>query len=68
MPNLGGWEWVIILVIVLLVFGVGRIAKIGEELGRGVSAFRQGVKEGSEGDETEEQSEAEEKTPEKPTS
>ncbi|MGW8319814.1 MAG: twin-arginine translocase TatA/TatE family subunit, partial [Candidatus Promineifilaceae bacterium] len=29
MPNLGGWEWVIILVIVLLVFGVGRIGRLG---------------------------------------
>ena len=55
MPSLGGWEWVIILVIVLLVFGIGRIGKLGEELGKGVRAFRQGVKEGNE----EEQEEAE---------
>lgn len=45
MPNLGGWEWVIILVIVLLVFGVGRIGRLGEELGKGVRAFREGVRE-----------------------
>ena len=45
MPNLGGWEWVIILVIVLLIFGVGRIGRLGEELGKGVRAFRQGVRE-----------------------
>lgn len=42
----GGWEWLIILAIVLLIFGVGRIARVGGELGKGVSAFRQGVKEG----------------------
>ncbi len=48
MATLGGWEWVIILVIVLLVFGVGRISKLGSELGKGISAFRQGVKEGQE--------------------
>jgi len=48
MPNLGGWEWLIILVIVLLVFGIGRIGKLGEELGKGVRAFRQGVREGGE--------------------
>lgn len=41
-----GWEWVIILVIVLLVFGVGRISKLGNELGKGISAFREGVREG----------------------
>ena len=48
MPNLGGWEWVIILVIVLLLFGVGRIGRLGEELGKGVRAFRQGVSSGDE--------------------
>jgi sec-independent protein translocase protein TatA len=42
----GGWEWIIILAIVLLIFGVGRIARIGGEMGKGVSAFRQGLKEG----------------------
>ena len=42
----GGWEWLVILAIVLLVFGVGRIARVGGELGKGVSAFRQGIKEG----------------------
>ncbi|MGB3717830.1 MAG: twin-arginine translocase TatA/TatE family subunit [Candidatus Promineifilaceae bacterium] len=53
MPSLGGWEWVIILVIVLLIFGIGRVGKLGEELGRGVRAFREGVKEGSEDETTE---------------
>jgi sec-independent protein translocase protein TatA len=48
MPSLGGWEWVIILVIVLLVFGIGRVGKLGEELGKGVRAFRQGVRESGE--------------------
>jgi sec-independent protein translocase protein TatA len=42
----GQWEWVIILVVVLLVFGVGRVSKLGEELGKGISAFRQGVRDG----------------------
>ena len=57
MATLGGWEWVIILVIVLLVFGVGRISKIGSELGQGVRAFREGLREGQEDelDETEEE-------------
>jgi sec-independent protein translocase protein TatA len=48
MPSMGGWEWVIILVIVLLIFGVGRVGKLGEELGKGISAFRQGVKDDGE--------------------
>ena len=43
-----GWEWIIILVIVLLVFGIGRIGKLGSELGRSISAFRMGLREGQE--------------------
>ena len=56
----GGWEWLIILAIVLLIFGVGRIARVGGEMGKGVSAFRQGLKEGQ--DETDK--DAVEKKPE----
>jgi sec-independent protein translocase protein TatA len=55
MATLGGWEWIIILVIVLLVFGVGRISKLGNELGKGITAFREGLREGTEGDQEEEE-------------
>lgn len=42
-----GWpELLLILAIVLLIFGVGRIARVGGELGKGVSAFREGLQEG----------------------
>lgn len=52
---INGWEWVIILVVVLLVFGVGRVSKLGSELGKGISAFREGLKQGqSDQSETEE--------------
>lgn len=44
----GGWEWIIILIIVILVFGVGRIGKLGSELGKGIRAFRQGLRESEE--------------------
>ncbi len=39
----GGFELIIILLIVVLVFGVGRIGKIGKELGTGIREFRKGV-------------------------
>jgi sec-independent protein translocase protein TatA len=39
----GGWEWIIVLIIVLLLFGPGRIGKIAGELGRGIKAFRDGI-------------------------
>ncbi|HLF26645.1 MAG TPA: twin-arginine translocase TatA/TatE family subunit [Anaerolineae bacterium] len=43
MPNFGGAELLIILVIVLLIFGVGRIARVGRELGTGIREFRKGI-------------------------
>lgn len=38
-----GMEWIIILVIVILLFGVGRIGKIAKELGSGIRSFKQGL-------------------------
>jgi len=49
MFRLGGWEWIIILVIVVLLFGPGRIGKISGELGRSIRAFKDGLS-GSEDD------------------
>lgn len=51
--GLGPWELGIILVIVIIIFGVGRISKLGGELGKSVSSFRQGLKDGMEDDEEE---------------
>lgn len=36
-------ELLIILVVVLLLFGPGRIAKIAGELGKGIRSFREGA-------------------------
>ena len=54
--GLGPWELGIILIVVLLIFGVGRISKIGGELGQGIKEFRKGVREGLDTDEEEEKS------------
>ena len=43
MPSLGPTELIIILVIVLLLFGVGRVSRIGGELGSAVANFRKGL-------------------------
>jgi sec-independent protein translocase protein TatA len=43
MPTLHLPEILLIVVILLLVFGVGRIAKIGGELGAGIKAFKDGL-------------------------
>lgn len=42
--SLGPTELIIILVIVILLFGVGRIGKIAGELGSGIRSFRDGLK------------------------
>ena len=55
MLGLGPTELVIILVIIVIVFGVGRISKIGGELGSGIKAFKEGLG----GDEEEEAADVE---------
>lgn len=45
--NLGPTELIIILVIVLLLFGVGRVSRIGGEMGSAVANFRKGLQEGA---------------------
>jgi sec-independent protein translocase protein TatA len=47
MPGLGPTELIIILIIVLLLFGVGRVSRIGGELGSAVANFRKGLQEGA---------------------
>ena len=54
----GVWELVIVLVIVLLLFGPGRLSKIAGELGSGIRNFRDGLSEGKEEEETENGDEA----------
>ena len=46
MPQLGVWELLIILVIVLLIFGASRLTGIGKGLGGAITAFRNEVKQG----------------------
>ncbi len=37
----GGWEWAILLVIVLIIFGVGRLPEIGGAIGKSIREFRE---------------------------
>ncbi len=41
--RLGGAEWIIILIIIILVFGPGRIGKVAGELGKSIKSFREGL-------------------------
>jgi len=57
MFHLGTTELIIILVILVLLFGVGRISKIAGELGKGMSSFRNGLKSNEESPEASEKKE-----------
>jgi sec-independent protein translocase protein TatA len=40
MPTIGVWELVVILIIVLVIFGAGRLSEVGGALGKGIREFR----------------------------
>ena len=44
MPALGPWELIIVLLIVVVIFGAGRLAEIGGALGKSVKEFRSATK------------------------
>jgi sec-independent protein translocase protein TatA len=54
-----GAEWIVILVIVILLFGPGRIGKIAGELGRSIKNFREGL--GGKDEQTEQAEKTEDK-------
>ncbi len=48
MFGLGTTELIIILVLVLIIFGAGKLPQVGGALGKGMRNFKDGIKEGSE--------------------
>lgn len=58
--RIGVPELMIILVIIILLFGVGRIGKVAGELGSGIRAFRDGLKTKDENEEAEAEAEKKE--------
>lgn len=51
MPRLGAPELLIILVIVVLIFGVGKLPEVGAALGKAIRGFREATEQKPEEDE-----------------
>lgn len=45
MGNLRGWEWVILLVLVLLLFGARRLPDLARSVGRSMKIFKSEVRD-----------------------
>ena len=57
-PHIGPWEMGLVLAVILIIFGVGKLPQVGGALGKGLRAFRKG--------QSGEYEEEEEKEPPKP--
>jgi sec-independent protein translocase protein TatA len=44
MFGLGHWELLIILVVVLIIFGAGKIPEVGQKLGSGIRNFQRSIR------------------------
>jgi sec-independent protein translocase protein TatA len=42
---LGGWEWVIVVLAILLLFGAKRIPDLARSLGQSIKEFKKGARE-----------------------
>ena len=43
------WHWLIVLLIIVLIFGTKKLKNMGADLGGAVKGFKDGMKEGHEG-------------------
>ena len=61
--RIGPWEIALVLVIILIVFGVGKLPQVGGAIGKGLRAFKRGQR----GEDEEEEEEEEKPKPKKNT-
>lgn len=61
--RIGPWEIALVLVIILIVFGVGKLPQVGGAIGKGLRSFKRGQR----GEDDEEEEKEEEKPKPKTT-
>ncbi len=64
--RVGPWEIALVLVIILIVFGVGKLPQVGGAIGKGLRSFKRGQR-GEDEDEDEEEEKPKPKTARKKT-
>lgn len=47
-PGLGGWELILIVAVLFLLFGASRLPQLAKSLGQSRKAFREGMREAEE--------------------
>ena len=47
MFGLGHWEIILILVIILILFGAGKLPKVAGDIAKGIKSFKEGLKDES---------------------
>lgn len=50
MGSLSIWHWLIVLAIVVLVFGTGKLKNMGKDLGGAIKGFKEGMNEATQDD------------------
>ncbi len=40
------WHWIVVLIVVVVVFGSGKLRNMGSDLGASIRGFKQGLKDG----------------------
>ena len=41
MPDMGGWEWVILAIVALVLFGGTKLANVGKNAGKAIREFKE---------------------------
>lgn len=63
--SMGPWQVLLIAIVVLVLFGRGKIASLMGEVGKGITSFKKGVEEGKQEIEDQAADAAKDVTPEK---